>query len=132
MQGELAHHTVKQLYGRTNKWDATKQIGQHVRCLKLAQLATDHQSINKQSKTQTASGNDDLDQDLVQHYQISKSQKDIVDLYSYIYENAGDPTFNVCFHIPISWSEHLSSKSSIEIYPKTQRSLTWMASQLRL
>jgi hypothetical protein len=109
-----------------------KQIGQHVRCLKLAQLATDRQSINRQSKTQTASGNDDLDQDLVQHYQISKSQKDIVDLYSYIYENAGDPAFDVCFHIPISWSECLRSKSSIEIYPKTQRSLTRMASQLRL
>jgi hypothetical protein len=30
-KGELAHRLVKWLYGRTNKWDATKQIGQHVR-----------------------------------------------------------------------------------------------------
>jgi len=94
-QGELAHCTVKQLYGRTNKRDAAKQIGRHVLQLKHAQVSTEHE----QSKTQTASIDDNIEIDLDKHYQISKTRKDTMDIYSYIYANPSDPAFHVCFHI---------------------------------
>jgi hypothetical protein len=90
---------VKRLYGRTNKRDATKQIGQHVVRLERAQLAAEQQTTSKRSLTQTACVDDDLDQDLEKHYQISKSRKNHKDLYGYIYANRGDPAFNVCLRI---------------------------------
>jgi len=91
--GELAHRTVKRLYGRTNKRDATKQIGQHVRRLERAELAADHPMTQMNQRCETASVNDNIDQDLEKHYQISKSRRDPVNLYSYVYENEGDPAF---------------------------------------
>jgi len=69
-----------------------------------AQLAAEHETMNKWSKTQTARVNDDIDQDLDKHHQISKSWKDAVDIYSYIYANGGDPAFDVCLHIPCTYS----------------------------
>jgi hypothetical protein len=44
-QGEQAHWLVKQLYGRTNKRDATKQIRKQVRRLEQAQVATERRKI---------------------------------------------------------------------------------------
>jgi len=80
--GELAHRTVKRLYGRTNKRDATKQIGQHVRRLERAELAADHPMTQMNQRCETASVNDNIDQD--------------------VYENEGDPAFKVCtsIHVP--------------------------------
>ena len=49
-QGELAHRLVKRLYGRTNKRDATRQIGQNIRQLERAQLAADHHRLKTQSE----------------------------------------------------------------------------------
>jgi len=82
-----------------NKHDATKQIGWHVLWLEHAQLATERE----QSKTQTASVDDNIDIDLDKHYQISKTQKDAMNIYSYIYANPGDPAFDVCFCIPCTY-----------------------------
>ena len=95
---------VKRLYGRTNKRNATTQIGQHVRQLERAQLAAEHETMNERSKTQTARVDDDIDQDLDKHHQISKSRKDAVDIYSYIYANRGDPAFDVRLRIPCTYS----------------------------
>jgi len=67
--------------------------------VECAQLAADRQTINKQP--QTASVDDNIDQDLEKHYQISKSRKDPLDIYAYIYANHGDPAFNVCLCILI-------------------------------
>ena len=94
-QGELAHCTVKRLYGRTNKRDAAKQIGRHVLRLEHAQVSAERE----QSKIQTASINDNIEIDLDKHYQISKTRKDAVDIYSYIYANPGDPAFDVRFRV---------------------------------
>ena len=94
-QGELAHRTVKRLYGRMNKHDAAKQIGRHVLQLKHAQVSAERE----QSKIQTASINDNIEIDLDKHYQISKTRKDAVDIYSYIYANPGDPAFDVRFRV---------------------------------
>ena len=93
-QGELAYCMVKWLYGRTNKRNAAKQIGQHVLRLEHAQV-----SEREQSKIQTASIDDNIEIDLDKHYQILKTQKDAVDIYSYIYANPSNPAFNVCFRI---------------------------------
>ena len=90
---------VKRLYKRTNKRNATKQIGQHVLRLEHAQRAAERE----QSKTQTASVDDDIDVDLDKHYQISKTRKNTVDIYSYIYANPGDPAFDVRFWIPCTY-----------------------------
>jgi len=92
-QGELAHRMVKRLYGRMNKRNAAKQIGWHVLRLEHAQVSTERE----QSKTQTASIDDNIEIDLDKHYQISKTRKDTVDIYSYIYANPGDPAFHICF-----------------------------------
>jgi hypothetical protein len=70
-----------------------------VRRLERAQLAAAHQRIKKQSESETASvsGGDDmgLGQDLEAHYQISKSRKDPLNIYSYVHANHGDPAFDV-------------------------------------
>jgi len=87
---------VKRLYGTTNKHNATKQIGQHVRRVEHAQLAADHQRIKKQINSETIGGDDDIGQDLEPHYQISKSRKDPVSMNTYVHANHGDPAFNVC------------------------------------
>jgi hypothetical protein len=44
---------------------------------------------------------DNIDQNLEKHYQISKSRKDPVNVYSYVYENEGDPAFTVCTSIRV-------------------------------
>ena len=100
-QGELAYRLVKRLYGRTNKRDATKQIGWHVIQVECAQLAADRQTINKQS--QTTSVNDNIDQDLEKHYQISKTWKDPLNIYDYIYANPGDPAFDISPCVPCTY-----------------------------
>jgi hypothetical protein len=94
---------MKRLYERTNKRDATKQIGQHVVQLEHAQLAAEQQTTSKRSKTQTTSVDDDIDQDLEKHYQVSKSQKNHKDLYGYIYANQGNPAFNVSLRVPCAY-----------------------------
>jgi hypothetical protein len=65
-----------------------------VRRLERAQLAAEHQKIRKQSVRQNGT-NDDIDQDLEGRFQISKSQKDVVNIRAYVYENEGDPAFEV-------------------------------------
>ena len=96
---------MKRLYGRTNKRDATKQIGQHVVRLERAQLATEQQTTGKRSKRPTTRVDDDIDEDLEKHYQVSKSRKNHKDLYGYVYENCGDPAFNVRLHVRCAYSE---------------------------
>jgi hypothetical protein len=68
-----------------------------VRRLERAELAAARQRIKKRSKTASISGNDDigLGQDLEAHYQISKSRKDPLNIYSYVHANHGDPAFDV-------------------------------------
>ena len=84
------------MYGRTNKRDATRQIGRHVRRLERAELAVDRHRLSKRSTTHTAGGKDDIDHDLEKHYQISKSRRDPVNIYTYVHKNNTDPAFNVC------------------------------------
>lgn len=81
------------MYGRTNKHDATRQIGQHVRRLERAQLADDRQK-------HTTGGTENIDQDMEKHYKISKSRRDPVNVYTYVYANDTDPSFNVCDCVP--------------------------------
>jgi hypothetical protein len=69
-----------------------KQIRHHVQRLEHAQLAADHQ---RWCEAQDITDNDNIGQNLEAHYQISKSQKDPVNLSSYVYANHGDPTINV-------------------------------------
>jgi hypothetical protein len=71
-QRELAHCLVKWLYGRTNKHDATWQIGQHVRQLECAQLAADHHQLKMQSET-CVNIEENTDQYLNKQYHISNS-----------------------------------------------------------
>ena len=98
--GELVHRTVKRLYGRTNKRDATRQIGQHVRRLERAQLDAERHTIKKRSHKTTSVNHDIIDQDLEKHYQLSKTQRDAENIYSYVYDNIGDPAFKVCLRVP--------------------------------
>ena len=87
----MAHCLVKRLYGRTNKHDATAQIGRHVRRLEHAQHATAEQ--NKLNISEFL--NESMGQDLDVHHLISKSQNDPLNIYLYVHANQGDPTFMV-------------------------------------
>lgn len=75
-----------------------------MRRLERAELAADHPTPQINQRRETASVNDNIDQDLEKHYQISKSRRDPVNLYSYVYENEGDPAFKVCtsIHVPFT------------------------------
>ena len=76
----------------------TKQIGQHIKRVEHAKLAADRQRMNERS----TSGDDDHNrgQDLEKHHQISKSQKDDMNIYSYVYAHRGDPAFNISLCVP--------------------------------
>jgi hypothetical protein len=90
----LAHCLVKRLYRRTNKHDATKQIGKHVRQLEHAQQAAAEQNKVNISKNINDSM---MEQELDAHHQISKSWNDPLNIYLYVYANQGDPAFVVCY-----------------------------------
>ena len=87
---------MKRLYGRTNKRDATRQIGQRVRRIERAQLAADRHQLKTQSASegQGISIEENTDQDLDKRYHMSSSRKDPLNLYSFVRENQGDPAFN--------------------------------------
>lgn len=110
LKGELAHRLVKQLYGMTNKRDATKQIGRRVRRLEKAQLAVEQCELRGHSREQEdfPEQEDFLDQDLDIRYQVSHSRNDPVDLYSYVKANRDDPAFIVrhgCLTCLVKYSE---------------------------
>src|SRR6266853_1398474 len=86
LKGELAHCLVKRLYGQTNKRDATKQIGQHIRRLERAQKRAETEHVNLNI-------DDTMEQDLDIRYQLSNSRKHPVNIYTYICENQHDPAF---------------------------------------
>jgi hypothetical protein len=69
-----------------------------VRRLERSQHA-EHPTTKKRGH-KAASINDNItDQDLEKHYQISKTQKDSENIYSYVYANVGDPAFKVCLRV---------------------------------
>lgn len=92
-QGELAHRLVKRLYTRTNKRDATKQIGKHVRRLEQAQVAAEQLKIKTQ--TDMTQNDDSIEINLDTRYQLSHSRNDPVDIYAYVRTNRGDPALSV-------------------------------------
>ena len=95
----MAHRLVKRLYGRTNKRNATKQIGKRVRRLERAQLAALRQAMKNRSKTQRNNTEEYMmaaEQNLEVRYQISDFKRDPVDICAYVHANQGDPAFRVC------------------------------------
>jgi len=95
IKGELAHRLVKQIYGRTNKCEATKQIGQHVRRLEWAQLTQEQPKKKRGSEMQGFSNDDCIEQDLDGHYQILNSRNDPINIYTYVHAHQDDPAFMV-------------------------------------
>ena len=90
----MAHCLVKHLYGRTNKRNATKQIGKCIRQLEHAQHAAAEQ--NKVNISESI--NDGMmQQELDAYHQISKSWNDSLNIYLYVHANQGDPAFVVCY-----------------------------------
>ena len=73
-----------------------------MRRLERAQLAEERHTKNK--SWETASVNDNIDHDLEKRYQISKSRKDTVNLYTYIYHNECDPAFKVGLRVPRTYT----------------------------
>jgi len=64
--------------------------------LEHAQLATEQQKMKAQSEMPGVSMDDNLDLNLDEHYQISNSRNDLVNIYTYIYANRNDPAFTIC------------------------------------
>jgi hypothetical protein len=84
---------VKRLYGRTNKRDATRQIGLHVRRLERAKHAADCHRLKTQSEPRGVSIEENTDQNLDKRYHMSNSRNDPVNIYSFVRENQDDPAF---------------------------------------
>jgi hypothetical protein len=100
-QGEHAHRLVKRLYGRTNKRDATKQIGKRVRQLEQAHVAA------KRLKMKT-NMDDSIKVNLDARYQVSNSRNDPIDIYAFVYANRSDPAFSVSVPLVILRDVHLT------------------------
>ena len=92
-QGELAHLLVKRLYGRTNKCDATRQIGQHIRWLECARNAADRHWLKTRSEMRGVNIEENTDQNLDKQYHMSNSWNNPVSLYPFVRENQDDPVF---------------------------------------
>lgn len=97
----MAHRLVKRLYGRTNKREATKQIGKRIRRLERAQLAFERRRLRSRSEAHEleVSVEDvaDSEQNLDVRYQISNSKNDPLDIYSFVRANRDDPATKVRF-----------------------------------
>jgi hypothetical protein len=75
-----------------------------VRHLERSQHADSECPTTKKRSHKTTSVDDNItDHDLEKHYQISKTQKDSENIYSYIYANVGDPAFKVCLRVPCTY-----------------------------
>ena len=91
IQGELAHHLVKQLYGLTNKKDAPEQISRHYR------QAHHFGALDSCDPSQggTVGGHDKMDGLPELHYMMSNSHNDPVQLASFSSSSTQDPAAKV-------------------------------------
>jgi hypothetical protein len=97
-QGELAHKTVKRLYGSTNKRNAVHQIGKRYRRLERARLALDRKRPHNHTKQKTTNQEDNQpDGDSELRYYISPSKNHSQDIFSTLRNNRGDPAYHVRF-----------------------------------
>ncbi|KAG6807184.1 hypothetical protein H0H92_008486, partial [Tricholoma furcatifolium] len=87
--GELAHKTVKRLYGLTNKKDAEKQIAKRVRRMEKARMASKHRGRDTHQPDNVAPVKDDSNQ----HYIISHSRNSPVFLYAVLLKHRDDPAY---------------------------------------
>jgi len=96
LQGELAHRTVKRLYRRTNRINATRQIARHERRstrLRRAQEAASRQGHDHHVQL---SDNDPLPYTAVdQHHHVSDSRNHPLNLMSFVHTPPNDPAKKV-------------------------------------
>jgi hypothetical protein len=91
-QGELAHKLAKRLYGSTNKRDADLQIAKRYRRHERARLALERKQLHDRAlKSRT---DDTGDSDL--RYHISTSKNRLIDIFTAIRTNKGDPAYDIC------------------------------------
>jgi hypothetical protein len=105
-QGELAHKTVKRLYGSTNKRNAEHQIAKRYRRLERAHLALDRKRLHSHTKQKTTNQDDNQtinqednkpDGDSELRYYISPSKNYPQDIFGTLRNNKGDPAYRVRF-----------------------------------
>ena len=96
-QGELAHKTVKRLYGLTNKRNAEHQIAKCYRRLERAHLALDRKRLRGLTKQKTTNQEDNQDGDSELRYYISPSKNQPQDIFGTLHNNRADPAYRVCF-----------------------------------
>ena len=88
---------MKQLYGRTNKRDATSQIGKRIRRLERAQLSSKLQRMKMKGRSKVP----DIDIDEGMHmnldtrYKVPNSWKDTVNIYNFVRTHREDPAITV-------------------------------------
>ena len=96
-QGELAHKTVKCLYGLTNKRKAENQIAKRYWRLERARLALHRKwlhGLTKQKTTNQEEGQPDGDSEL--RYYISPSKNQPQDIFGTLHNNRSNPAYHVC------------------------------------
>lgn len=88
---------MKQLYGRTNKRDATSQIGKRIRRLERAQLSAKLQrkKMKRRSKVPDIDIDEGMRMNLDMRYEVPNSWKDTVDIYSFVRTHREDPAITV-------------------------------------
>jgi hypothetical protein len=96
-QGELAHKTVKRLYGLTNKRKAENQIAKRYQRLERARLALHRKLLHGPTKQKTTNQEDNQpDGDSELRYYISPSKNQPWDIFGTLRNNRGDPAYHVC------------------------------------
>jgi hypothetical protein len=93
-KGELAHRTVKMLYGLTNKRSVGKQIGNRVRRRERARLAREAR-VRQVRLRGVVRSIPDVEDDCELRYYISPSKNKAHDLFKLTKAKRGDPAFEV-------------------------------------
>jgi hypothetical protein len=108
------------------------QIGRRVQRLERAQLA-ERQKMKAQSEMPRVSMDDSLEPNLDDRYQISNSQKDLVNIYTYVYENRNDPAFTVrSVSLSFSLRNLTILRITLGLYSEIKRSHTRASAQSRV
>ena len=86
---------MKRLYGRTNKRNATVQIGKHIRQLERAQHAAELQRMKCRSEMPAIDIHEGMRMDLDTCYEIPITRNKSVNIYNFLRVHHGDPAITV-------------------------------------
>lgn len=94
---------MKQLYGRTNKRNATKQIGNRVQRLERARLAAEQGKKKRGSEMPDINTHEGpgVHMNIDARYALPTSRNRPVNIYNFVRTHRGDPALTVSLRIKV-------------------------------